>query len=65
MKIRDEDLVPAWAASPEAFSMEKQHVQEKYREAVEAERAKTKPADRAESGAESGDEPAPPRRRGK
>lgn len=57
MKIRDEALIPTWAARPDAFALEPAHVQEKYRKAVEAARVKLKGA--------SDEEPMPKRSRSK
>jgi hypothetical protein len=40
MKVRNKDLVPVWAENPAAFNAEPKHVQDEFRGAVEAARAK-------------------------
>lgn len=42
MKIRDEQMIPIWAARPDAFELEPEHVQKKHRGAVKRLVAKMK-----------------------
>jgi hypothetical protein len=44
MKRSDEEMVKIWAANPHSFELEAEHTQRKFRERVEAARAKTETA---------------------
>lgn len=63
-KIRNEDLVPLWAAAhPDVFAQEPKHVQDQYREAVEKARRKLGAASEPAAMPEWAEEENPPPRK--